>query len=132
MEDPGTNRCATTVHPGPRTLDMAGQDRLVDDESAIERGESFDRLEVNVGDRIEDPRIDRADSFLPFEGRSRVRDVVPDDVIRVGCQRRFDIVGILGCEMPIDDVQRGSPFSLLAKGSGRWRSSKFPRPFEVD
>ena len=109
MKDPRTHRRATTLHPGPRALDVAGQDRLVDDEFAIGGSEPLDGLEPDVGDRIEDPRIDRADGFLAFEGRQRVRDVVPDDVFRLGRQRRFNIVGVLGREVSIDDVQRFAP-----------------------
>jgi hypothetical protein len=88
---------------------VAGQYRFVDDERAVGRSESLDGLEVDVWDRIEDPRIDRADRLLPLEGRQRVRDVVPDDVIRIGRQRRLDVVGVLGREVPIDDLQRSPP-----------------------
>ena len=40
-------------------------------------------------------------------------DVVPDDVVGVGVQRALDVVGVLGGEVTIDDVDDGPPISSL-------------------
>src|SRR6185503_16562883 len=59
-----------------------------------------------VGNRLDDGGVDPRDLRLAAKRRVGMGDVVPNDVIGVGVQGRLDIVGVLGREVPIDDVHQ--------------------------
>ena len=109
MEHPDLDRRAAACHAGPLAVHVAADDRLVDDVAAILAGEPPDRCQRDVGNGLDDPGVDPRDLLLAAEGGVGMGDVVPDDVIGVGVQSRLDVVGVLGCEVPFDDVH-GHPF----------------------
>ncbi len=117
MEDPDLNRGSATVDPGPLTMDMSGDIGLVDHPKTVRRCESSNRYEVHIGDGVDDVRVDGTHRLLAMNRAQRMGDVVPDDVIGVGGQRAFNVLGILCREMLIDDVQGVLP---IRKASYDW------------
>ena len=107
VKDPDLDRCALTVYPGPLAVHMPGDVGLVHHPLPILRCEATGRDEVDVGDGVDDVRIDGADCLLSVHRAQWVGHVVPDDVVGVSRQRGGDVVGVLCGKVLIDDVHGG-------------------------